>query len=84
MRFLDQIRLFAKEDVQKTAIVDRDGERAASYAELDALSGRIAAKLAAAGFGDGSLYKAAPADLPHVSALIWFFRAGGSRPSPTV
>ena len=54
MRFLDQLRLFAKEDPQKTAIVDRDGERAVSYAELDALSGRIAAKLAAAGFGEGS------------------------------
>ena len=77
MRFLDQIRLFAKGDAQKTAIVDRDGERSASYAELDALSGRIAAKLAAAGFGEGSfIVLGLDRSMEYVAAYLGALKAG--------
>ena len=77
MRFLDQIKYYAKENAQKTALVDRDGERAASYGELDALSGSIAAKLAACGLGEGSfVVLGLERSMEYVAAFLGVLKAG--------
>ncbi|MCR5488425.1 MAG: AMP-binding protein [Lachnospiraceae bacterium] len=77
MGFLDQIILFAKEDAQKTAIVDRDGERTTSFAELNALSGCIAAKLAATGLGEGSfVVLGLDRSMEYVAAYLGVLKAG--------
>ena len=77
MSFLDQIRSFAKEAPQKTALVDLDGARATSYGELDALSGRIAAKLASCGLGEGSFVVIAlERSMEYVAAYLGALKAG--------
>ena len=77
MKFIEQIASFARNNAQKTAIVDREGARSTSYGELDALSGRIAAKLQANGLGPGSfvvlnLERA----MEYVAAYLGILKAG--------
>ncbi len=49
MNFLDEFQSMVRRYPDKTAIVDRGGRRTTTYRELDALSRRIAAKLAQSG-----------------------------------
>ena len=49
--FLEKFYSFVQSTPNKTAIVDNGGERATSYAELDDMSGRVAAWLRKKGIG---------------------------------
>ncbi|MBQ0005870.1 MAG: AMP-binding protein, partial [Alistipes sp.] len=53
MNFIDLFKKSVAEYSQRTALVDRNGERSTTYAELDRLSSLVAGKLKSLGFGRG-------------------------------
>ena len=54
MNYVELFKKAVKENCEEIAVVDLDGRRSTTYAELDKTSGRIAAKLAANGCIAGS------------------------------
>ena len=63
----------------KTAIVDQDGRRATSYAQLDALSARVAALLVQSGVGRNDIVPILlPRDVQYVAAIAGVFKAGAA------
>ena len=77
MKYLEQCRKIAEENAEKTAIVDRNGERFTSYYEIDTLSGRIAAKLTAEGYGEDSfIVLCLDRSMEYVAAYIGVIKAG--------
>ncbi|MGX8728856.1 MAG: AMP-binding protein, partial [Lachnospiraceae bacterium] len=54
MNFISSFQETVQQFPKKPALADRDGTRVLSYAELDSLSGRVAAKLLSLGLAEGS------------------------------
>ena len=53
--FLELFEANVRKSPEKTAIVDRDGERCTTYGALDELSGRICTALKKRGVGKGDI-----------------------------
>ena len=75
--FLSELKRLAQEEPDKTALVDRGGERRTSRRELDLLADRIAARLAKTGEPRGSfIVLCMGRQMEYVAAYLGILRAG--------
>jgi len=73
------LRELAQVQPEKTAIVDQDGHRRTSYAQLDAMGARVAALLARSGAGRNDIIPVLlPRDVTYVAAIVGIFQAGAA------
>lgn len=77
MRLIDYFRRGLRKAPGRVAFIDADGGSAYTFAEVEALSGRIAGGLHAAGCADAKVAVLSPNDPKAFCAMVGIFRAGG-------